>query len=302
MQRYETTFRAMGTLCSAQLYARSREKAEATLHEVVTEVARLEGKYSRYQASSLLSSINRVAAEGGSIDVDPETAQLLNYAATCYEESDGLFDISSGILRKAWDFKSGRMPEPSSIEALLALTGWDKVRWEAPLISFAVAGMELDLGGVVKEYAVDRCAALCLERDIQHGLINLGGDIRVIGPHADGTAWQIGISDPTNPTNAIKTLSLHSGALASSGDYERCIVLDGVRYGHILNPKTGWPVSYMAAVSVIADLCVVAGSASTIAMLMDAQGPQWLQTLGLQHLWMDVQGQSGGSLIPDTRL
>ena len=89
---------------------------------------------------------------------------------------------------------------------------------------------------------------------------------------------------------------LYEGALASSGDYERCIMVDGVRYGHVLNPKTGWPVRHLAAVSVIGDFCVVAGSASTIAMLKENDGADWLQDLGLPHLWVDVQGVSGGSI------
>lgn len=296
MHRYETIFQAMGTRCSAQLYAASQDRADVASRQVVAEVARLEAKYSRYRPDSLLSAINRVARAGGSIDVDAETALLLDYATTCYHQSDGLFDISSGILRKAWDFKAGKVPDAAALAALLALTGWDKLAWQAPTLSFPLAGMELDFGGVVKEYAADRAAALCLEHDIHNGLINLGGDIRVVGPHADGSPWQLGISDPANPANALCTLSLSSGALASSGDYERGLTLNGVRYGHILNPRTGWPVAHLAAVSVVADLCVVAGSASTIAMLMDTQGAGWLHDLGLQHLWVDVQGRSGGSL------
>ncbi len=88
------------------------------------------------------------------------------------------------------------------------------------------------------------------------------------------------------------------GALASSGDYERCILVDGIRYGHVLNPKTGWPVRHLAAVSVVGDFCVVAGSASTIAMLKEEDGPAWLENFGLPHLWVDVRGGTGGSLAP----
>ena len=94
----------------------------------------------------------------------------------------------------------------------------------------------------------------------------------------------------------MTNLAISRGALASSGDYERCIVIDGVRYAHILNPRTGWPVKHLAAVSVISDFCVVAGSASTIAMLKEEQGPKWLEDLGLPHLWMDVNGNRGGDL------
>jgi thiamine biosynthesis lipoprotein len=168
--------------------------------------------------------------------------------------------------------------------------------WNAPVLEFKTPGMEIDFGGIVKEYAVDRQASLCLSRGIRHGIINLGGDVRIFGPHPDGLPWSVSIQHPRQRQAALKTLALKRGAVASSGDYERCITLDGVRFGHILNPKTGWPVRNMAAVSVVGDLCVVAGSASTIAMLKEDKGPAWLAEMGLPHLWVDVSGNVGGSL------
>jgi len=160
--------------------------------------------------------------------------------------------------------------------------------------------MELDLGGVVKEYAVDRAATLCIQHGVNHGLINLGGDIKLIGPRPDGAPWRVGVADPRKKGVTLDTLSLRTGAVASSGDYERCIEVAGVRYGHVLNPKTGWPVKKLAAVTVVGDFCVVAGSASTIAMLKEEQGPAWLESLGLPHLWVDVDGRVGGTLTKTT--
>jgi len=294
---YHYDFQAMGSPCAIQLYAGSAKKAQRAARVVMDDVYRLEAKYSRYRADSFLSDINRVAAQSGSIPVDDETAGLLDYAATCYQQSDGLFDITSGILRRAWNFKSGSLTSQETIQALLEKIGWHKIRWQRPVLAFTVAGMEIDFGGVVKEYAVDRAAALCREAGIEHGLINLGGDVKIIGPHDDGSPWRIAIRHPRIPDGVLHTLLLHSGALASSGDYERCITVNGIRYGHVLNPKTGWPVNYMAAVSVIGEFCVVAGSASTIGMLKGEDGPQWLSELGLPHLWVNVQGESGGPLL-----
>ncbi|NOU25359.1 MAG: FAD:protein FMN transferase, partial [Methylotenera sp.] len=219
-----------------------------------------------------------------------------NYAATCYAQSDGMFDITSGILRRAWNFKSNQLPDELQIKRLLENVGWQKLRWVSPVLEFPIAGMEIDFGGIVKEYAVDRAATLCWEAGVKHGIINLGGDIKIIGPHPEGIPWRIGIQHPRNKGKAVETIELYRGAVASSGDYERCITLDGVRYGHILNPKTGWPVQHLAAVSVVGDFCVVAGSASTIAMLKQADGANWLENLGLPHLWVDMQGDVGGSL------
>lgn len=285
----------MGSPCELQLYAADAASAERVFETIVADAQRLERRYSRYREDSFLSEINRAAAVAGRVEVDEETAGLLDYAETCYRESDGLFDITAGALRRAWRFESGSLPDARQIRSLLAAIGWHKVRWHRPALEFAATGMEIDFGGVVKEYAADRAATLCLEAGIRHGLVNLGGDIRIVGPHPNGEPWQIGIRHPRQAGEIIRTVALRRGALASSGDYERCIVLEGVRYGHILNPKTGWPARHLAAVSVVADFCVIAGSASTIAMLKEAQGPAWLESLGLPHFWVNVRGEVGGS-------
>lgn len=296
MKFYRYTFKAMGSPCDIQLYAKNHAQAKRVAAIAIADVNRLEALYSRYRSDSFLSVINRVAVAGGSISVDSETAGLLNYAATCHSQSEGLFDITSGILCRAWDFKSGILPPAEQVQALVDKVGWHKLRWKPPVLEFPMPGMEIDFGGVVKEYAADRVAALCREEGIRHGIVNLGGDIKIIGPHADGNPWRIGIRHPRRKEALLETLLLYEGALASSGDYERCIIWDGVRYGHVLNPKTGWPVRRLASVSVVSDFCVIAGSASTIAMLKEESGASWLEGLGLPHLWVDVQGEVGGSL------
>ena len=298
LKYYRCEFKAMGTLCEIQLFALTKTKAKKVANAAILDVQRLERLYSRYKPDSILSKINRVALLGGSIKVDEETACLLDYAVTCYQQSDGLFDITSGILRRAWKFDQDQLPEQSLIDQLLDSVGWHKVVWQRPVLTFSMPGMEIDFGGIVKEYAVDRAAALCFAQGIKHGVINLGGDIKVIGPRADGSPWRIGIRHPHNKDDLLDTLLLYEGALASSGDYERCINVDDVRYGHILNPKTGWPVRHLAAVSVVGDFCVVAGSASTIAMLKEDKGTEWLTELGLPNLWVDVHGVVGGSIKP----
>lgn len=289
----------MGSPCEIQIdlpAGLAAETTESALTTAVGEVDRLEARYSRYREDSLLSHINRIAARGGELEVDAETAGLLDYAATCHAQSDGLFDISSGILRRAWRFKDGRLPGAGEIEALLDRVGWTRLVWRRPVLEFPTPGLELDFGGIVKEYAADRVVALLQSAGIRHALVNLGGDIRAAGPRVDGRAWQVGIRHPRRPGEILATIPLRDEALSTSGDYERCIEIEGVRYGHVLDPRTGWPVRFMASASVIAPLCVVAGSASTIAMLRGVEGPAWLEGLGLPSLWFDVDGRVGGSL------
>jgi thiamine biosynthesis lipoprotein len=296
MRPHRVEFRAMGSPCELKLYAPTPAIAEAAATDAIADVRLLEARYSRYRQDSLLSEINRVAARGGGLAVDEETAALLDYAQACHERSDGLFDVTAGVLRAAWTFDSGRLPDPVAVAALLPCVGWDKVRWQRPRLAFAVAGMELDFGGIVKEYAADRAVTRLGAAGIAHGLVNLGGDIRIIGPHPDGSPWVIGVRDPHRHGGCVATLHVREGAVASSGDYERCVVHGGRRYGHVLDPRTGWPVRGLAGVTVAGPYCVVAGSACTIAMLKGREGPVWLAALGLPHLWVGEGGAVGGDL------
>lgn len=283
----------MGTLCELKFYVGTEEQGKAIADRVEADVQRLEQRYSRYRADSFLSTINKVAATGGEIAVDDETASLLNYAQTCFQQSNGLFDITSGILRRAWRFDENNLPEQSLIDSLLQNVGWQKLIWQAPILKFPQPGMEIDFGGVVKEYAADRAAVICQDAGIWHGFVNLGGDIRIMGAQPDGSPWLISIQHPRLKNQILCRLELFKGGMASSGDYERCIVIDGQRYSHIINPKTGWPVKHMASVSVVGEFCLIAGSASTIGMLKEEAGAEWLQTLGLPHVWMDSTGKIG---------
>lgn len=287
----------MGTPCELRLAGVPVAQSQAAAQAVRDDVQRLEQRYSRYRDDSDLAAIHRVAASGGSLDVDDETAALLNYAQACHQQSGGRFDITSGLLRRAWNGHGTRLPTAAELAPLLARVGWQHLHWQAPRLGFGQPGMELDLGGIVKEYAADRAATLLADAGIVHGLVNLGGDVRVLGPQPDGSPWRVGVRHPHHPGRLLTTLALTGGALASSGDYERCRVVDGVRYGHILDPRSGWPVQGLAAVSVAAPLCVVAGSASTIAMLMGREGPGWLAGLALPHLWVDAEGRCGGPLL-----
>jgi len=292
---YRYPFPAMGSRCEIRLYASSEELAAACARTAINDVLRLETKYSRYRDDSVTTAINRFAAAGGAIDVDAETATLLDYAAACYEQSDGLFDLTSGVLREVWSADRRELPDADTLQRLLARVGWSKVSWQRPRLVFGVPGMEIDFGGVVKEYAVDRAATLCAETGFRHGLVDLGGDIKVIGPHPDGSPWLVGIQHPRIAEAVMATLDLFQGAIATSGDYERFVEIGGRRYSHILSPRTGMPVRGLAGVSVAALECIIAGSATTIAMLMEDRGPEWLEEFGLPHVWMDQQLRVGGT-------
>ena len=292
MLRAHHRFRAMGSPCEIRVYGETRKQCDELARLGSDEARRLEKKYSRYRDDSVTAAINASAGDAAGIELDAESARLLDYAATAWSESGGLFDATSGVLRRVWDWKSGRVPAQPEIDAVLERVGWQKLDWRRPRLVLPLAGMELDFGGFVKEYAADRVAELCRAAGARHGLVDLGGDLAVIGPHPDGSPWLVGIRDPRNPKRPMATVQLLGGGIATSGDYERGMTVDGVRYTHVLDPRTGWPVRGLRSVSVAAQRCLIAGTATTVAMLKGpSEGPRWLEELGLPSLYMDESGE-----------
>jgi thiamine biosynthesis lipoprotein len=284
-------FQAMGTACRLRLAGCGEDAAHAAADAAIAEVRRIEVKYSRYREDSIVSRVNASAGSGQAVEVDAETADLLDFAERLHAASGGLFDVTTGVLRRVWDFRAGRLPEPAALATELARVGWRHVRWRRPFVELTLAGMELDFGGFGKEYAADRAGTLLLEHGISGGLVNLGGDIRVIGPHPDGSPWALGIAHPRRADAVIATIALQRGGLATSGDYERYFERDGQRYCHILDPRSGWPVQHWQSVSVVAPACLAAGALSTIAMLSGAGAHDLLLGQGVGFLTVDARGE-----------
>jgi FAD:protein FMN transferase len=279
VQRFRFPFQAMACENTVELFADTNAQAESAANAAIEEVRRIENKYSRYREDSVVTRINQASGEGNGADwteIDEETAQLLDFADSCYQQSDGLFDITSGVLRRVWDFKSGRLPSKQAIDALLPLVGWQHVNRKTNAIQLTRDGMEIDFGGFGKEYAADRAAAVLLTHGMTHGFVDLGGDVVVTGPQFGGAPWALGIRHPRRDGSTLDTVAITSGAVATSGDYERFMEVDGVRYAHILDPRSGWPVTGLQSVSVFAPSCLVAGAITTIAMLKGDDGTDWL--------------------------
>lgn len=291
------SFKAMGSFCEIQLFDESRIHAKHIVNQLTDEVARLEKKYSRFRSDSFLTEINSSAGNKLGCAIDDETQSLILHALNCFEQSDGLFDITSGALNQIWDFKNKLVPSQSQIDVARAHVGLNKITCKDSHV-YLPRDMQIDFGGIVKEYAADSSARLARSLGIGHGLVNLGGDFSVIGPQPGNRPWPVGISSPDPERDIMAKIDINDGGLASSGDYERCFIHEGKRYSHILNPITGWPSSGLRAVSVAANLCSVAGSVATIAMLKgEVAAKAWLEDSGLGHVYMDSQGViAGGGL------
>jgi thiamine biosynthesis lipoprotein len=260
-----------------------RREAERILSVVVAETRRIEAKFSRYLEGNVVHRINH--SDGRDVEVDEETARLLDYAARLHQLSEGRFDVTSGVLRRIWRFDgSDRVPSKKAVQEVRRLVGWERVAWEGKRIRLE-PGMEIDFGGIGKEYAVDRAASLVAETSKASCVVNLGGDLVISRPRAGLEPWLVGIEEPEAATSvAAREIRLSAGALATSGDAKRFLLKDGVRYGHILDPKTGWPVRHAPrSVTVAAGTCLDAGMLATFAMLKGPGAEAFLKEQNVRH-------------------
>jgi thiamine biosynthesis lipoprotein len=276
-------FSAMASPCEVLLPAADAPAALELGALAAEEAWRIERKFSRYRDDSVVAKIH--SSRGVPVEVDPETAELIDFARRCYELSGGLFDITSGILRHAWRFDgSDRVPDAATVERLLARVGFGKLEWQRPRLILP-PGMELDFGGIGKEYAVDLAFDRLAARRSGPFLVNFGGDLRANRPPAHGP-WQVGIERPDTDRTAGLMLDLEHGALATSGDSRRYLLKEGVRYGHVLDPRTGWPVrDAPRSVTVAASSCTEAGLLATLALLHGPKAKAFLDEQGVRH-WM----------------
>lgn len=265
----------MASPCEVLIDGDDEADASACLARAESEAHRIEQKYSRYRDDSVVSQLQ--AAAGGRVEVDDETALLLDFADQCHRLSEGRFDVTSGVLRRLWRFDgSDRLPNRRDVEALLPSIGWRKVEWRRPWVRLP-AGMEIDLGGIGKEYAVDRVCGLLGEISEAPRLVNFGGDLRASGPRRRDRPWQVGLEQPGADDRPAVAIDLLRGALATSGDSRRFLSRDGIRYSHILDPTTGWPViDAPRSVTVLADSCLEAGMLATFAMLHGREAEAYL--------------------------
>jgi thiamine biosynthesis lipoprotein len=272
----------MASPCEVLSEASDEATARALTRIVAAEAARIEAKFSRYVAGNIIDRVNN--ADGATVEVDHETARLIDFADHVFRLSEGAFDITSGVLRKAWTFDGGsRVPEPDAVEMLLELVGWDTVVWKSPLLTLR-PGMQIDLGGIGKEYAVDSAARLAAAHSDASCLVNFGGDLLVTRPRRDGEPWKVGIEATDVAGSASRVVLLSRGGLATSGDTKRYVIHQGVRYGHVLDARTGWPVRDAArSVTVAAPTCTEAGMLATLAMLQGAGAEAFLEDQGARY-------------------
>ncbi|MDU0113133.1 FAD:protein FMN transferase [Psychrosphaera aquimarina] len=281
-QNHSVTFNAMASPCEVIFDGIEANKVEHLADIISKEVWRIEDKYSRYNPDSTCSAINN--SNGIATAIDEETFALLTFAEQCYQLSDGLFDITSGVLRKVWNFdQSDNLPSAKAVKSILPLVGWQQVKFDSNTITLP-KDMEIDFGGIGKEYAVDKVGALINALTEHPALVNFGGDLLATKPRSDGQPWRVGIEHPAFKNKATTVISFYRGGIATSGDANRFLEKNNQRYGHILNVKTGWPIEHAPrSVTIASENCLNAGMLATLSMLQEENAESFLIENEIKH-------------------
>ncbi|HEY1794006.1 MAG TPA: FAD:protein FMN transferase [Opitutaceae bacterium] len=263
-------FRAMATQCEVQYSAPGGDE-QARRFEAAAEgwVRAFEAKYSRFVPASLVSRINDAAGREW-VAVDAEMEGLLRMCDTLVFMTRGILDPSALPLIRIWNWKADPpvVPTQAEIDAAKRLVGWSRVRREPGRVFLPERGMALDFGGFGKEYAVDIVSLIARDHGIVDSLVDFGHDLRAAGAPPGRPMWHIGLEDPKNPGKTWASIGLTGRSIASSGDYIRAFTVGGRRYGHIIDPRTGWPVANgCTQATVIAPTCLQAGMLSTSAFV-----------------------------------
>ena len=265
---------AMGTLLDVQLYHQRPELGLRLLRHACQEARRLEALFSRHMPDSELSRLNRQAGRGP-MPISPELFGLLRAAQQWAQWSQGAFDPTAGALSNLWRMavSRGQLPAHHGLQSALRAAGWRKLRLFQPnLAQLTTAGVELDLGGIAKGYAVDRMGHLLRRHGIQYALINFGeSSLLAIGSMPDGRSWPVavrGLGGGVNPG----ALGLRDHAVSTSSSFGRAFFLDGRCLSHVLDPRHGQPLAQPLAVTVLAPTATAAEALSTALLVWTAGG------------------------------
>jgi FAD:protein FMN transferase len=263
-------FHAMGTNCQITIAPHNPGAVKAFATATLRWVAEFEAQYSRFIPDSIISRINAAAGRAW-VEVDPVTSRIFSMCEELVFLTQGAFDPTALPLIALWNWKANPpvVPTDDTVQAARQLVGWDKIQRRSGAVFLPVAGMGVDLGGIGKEYAVDCVVALAQRHGLADVLVDFGQDIRASGRPPQREAWFIGLEDPNQPGSCWAGVATQDVAVATSGDYFRCFESNGRRYGHILDPRSGYPVrNGCRSATVIAPSCTAAGVLSTTAFVL----------------------------------
>ena len=261
----------MGSRFEITVVAKDSSEAERFIDTGVQEIQRIEKLISSWDPESQTSEINRNAGKKP-VKVDPELFQLIERAIGISKLTDGAFDISYASMDRIWKFDGSmkKMPSEEEIAASVSKVGYKNILLDSgnSTVFLKKDGMKIGFGAIGKGYAADAAKALLMKKGVSAGIINASGDMNTWGKQPGGKDWTVAITNPLNKNTAFATLPLKEGAVVTSGDYEKFVNFDGVRYAHIINPKTGYPSTGIISVSVFAPKAELADALATSVFVM----------------------------------
>lgn len=285
----------MGTLVEITAQGKDPEKLNRAVKRAFAEVKRIEKMMSDREKGSELARINRNAGMKA-VKVSQEILEIITKSIHFSRISQGAFDISWAALAELWDFDQERpvVPPKEKVAESIKLIDYQKivVDRESSTVFLQVDGMRIGLGGIAKGYAVDRAIQALQQEGVKDAIVNAGGDLRVIGKK-DGQPWRVGIQDPRGRGKLLGVLEITDTSFATSGDYEKYFSEDGIRYHHLLNPKTGFPAQGCRSVTVICASALEADALSTAVFVLGPEaGLKLIEELpGVEALIIDQEGR-----------
>lgn len=293
-QEYRRQTRLMGSAFEFVVLADDYEAGEVLLDAAVEEVKRIEFLLTEFSETSQTSLINRNAG-GKPVEVDPEVYDIIKRCKQISAITQGAFDITSGVLKKMYNFKGQQfvMPTEAEIKDALTRVGYrDIALLDGNKVLLTKPNMHIGFGGIGKGYAADKVKSLLLKMGVTSGVINASGDLTAWGRRGDGKAWRVGIANPDDAEKRIASIPVENYTVATSGDYERYFEVNGVRFSHTINPKTGKPVTGIKSVTIVSPSAELSDALATSVTVMGPEvGLHFIEQLPNTHC-MIVTGEN----------
>ncbi|MHC4713618.1 MAG: FAD:protein FMN transferase [Planctomycetota bacterium] len=289
--KVETTFTALGTFVTIRAAAPDEDAAREAVEGATELIKSLEKRLSRFDDDSDISAINRAAA-GESVSVSDETLEVLLEAAEISEATGGAFDVTVAPLVELWKAagKAGKLPDEKALQEALSKVSYEylEIAREARTVTKLHDGVSVDLGAIAKGYIAERCAAFLRAGGVKSGLVDAGGDGVFIGG-VDERPWRIGVLDPRNPLEIADAVFLRHAAAVTSGNYARFSTIEGRRYSHIIDPRSGRPAEGPDSVTVIAKDGATADGWATALSVMGEEGAAAARAAGVEFMMLFVK-------------
>lgn len=292
----------MGTMLEVRVWEPDSARALLALAAARAAVQRVDSLMSNYRPESELSEVNRRAGTDSITVISPETSEVLEAALHFARASGGALDVTVGPVVAVWGFyrPEGAIPPAAALDSARSLVGYEQVEYDPATraLRFPRRGMRLDFGAVAKGYAADLAVTAIRSLGVRRGVVDLGGNLRFLGESPGEGGWRVGLRDPRSPEDEIAAIRLDGGAVATSGDYERFFVHAGMRYSHIIDPRTGWPARGVAGVSVIAPTGLLSDALSTALFVLGPErGCGLARAAGVDAVWVLDGGARDGAII-----